>query len=98
MLRFQRNILLFLMLWLPLMNGAVGAEKVDEIRQDLKTIEQRIAATNRSLTEKRHQEKSLSRDLQSVEKKLVDLQQRIDTQKKRLASVKGEIAEGEQVV
>ncbi len=80
------------------MNGAAGAEKVDEIRQDLKQIEQRIAVANRSLTEKRNQEKSLSHDLQSVEKKQAALQQRIDTQKQRLKLLKDEITKGERDV
>ena len=97
MIRLRAFICLWLLLLLiPCAPGSAEQKKLDDTRQTLKEIEQRIAKATKSLSEKKGQEKSLSNDLKTVERELGRLRQRVDSQGERLASLKKQVAAAEQ--
>lgn len=73
-------------------------KKLDETRQTLNEIEQRISKAARSLSEKQRQEKSLGNDLKTVERELDRLRQRVESQARRLASLEQERSVVEQEI
>jgi septal ring factor EnvC (AmiA/AmiB activator) len=97
--RFPTHICLWLLLllapWVPI---AAGQETLDDTRQTLKEIEQRIARAAKSLSQKQDQEKALSQDLKTVERELARLRKRVDSQGERLASLKKQIGAAEQKI
>ncbi len=97
MSRFLLHICLWLLLLLIPCTPVFAAEKkLGETRQTLNEIEQRIAQAAKSLSEKKAQEKTLGNDLKTVERELGRLRQRVESQERRLSSLKQELLAAEQ--
>jgi len=97
------RLLPYICLWLlvlliPCVPVSAEEKKLDDTRQTLKEIEQRIAQATKSLSEKQTQEKSLGNDLKTVERELERLRKRIDSQGERLASLKQQVVAAEQEI
>ncbi len=87
-----------LLLLIPCSPLSAEEKKIDDTRQTLKEIEQRIAQAAKSLSEKQAQEKTLGNDLKTVERELDRLRQRVDSQGQRLASLKQDVAAAEREI
>ncbi len=91
-----RSTVLVLALASVLLLGGGGADPVlaardiDESRESLKAIEERITRATRSLNEKKALEKSIKNDLKTVESALLKIRKKAEQQGKRLESLEKE--------
>jgi len=96
--RRSRFLAIFWCLGLLFFGAPLSAaeKKIDETRQNLKQIEQRLAKAAKSLSEKQKQEKELGSDLKTVEREQERLRERVASQNQRLEALKQEVAAAEQ--